>query len=64
MITVMSCIGLQGLQQDILSREHMIDSVKAKAQGLTLRSPGAKLTSHSTLIVQRYETLTDRAKVL
>lgn len=54
---------LQGLQQDIQSREHMIDSVKAKAQGLTMRSPGSKLTSHSMQIVQRYDSLVEHAKV-
>lgn len=56
-------ILLQGLQQDILSRETMIESVKAKAQSLSLLSPGAKLSSQSTQIIQRYDNLVEKAKV-
>ena len=57
------CIYLQGLQQDILAYEHMIDSVKSKAKELTLKSSDSALTSQSSSVVIRFDKLKDRASV-
>ena len=41
----------------------MIESVKSKAQDLTSKSQGSKLTSESTRIVDRYDHIVDMGKV-
>lgn len=55
--------GAQGLYQDILAYEHMVDSVSAKAQDLVTRNPTSKVASKVTLIMDRYQTLHKVAKV-
>ncbi len=55
--------AFQGVSQDITSYEHVIESVRAKAQELTLKSPSAKLATQNANIIQRYENLRDRTAV-
>ena len=54
---------VQGLYQDILAYEHMVDSVSAKAHDLVTRNPTSKVASTVSQISDRYCTLHQLAKV-
>ena len=54
---------LQGLYQDVISYEHMIDSAKVKAKELTVQSPRSRVGPLSAQIALNYVRLKDNTKV-
>lgn len=54
---------LQGVYQDVVSYEPMIESVRAKAEDLATKSPISKATSDTSQILTKYQTIKDQAMV-
>ena len=54
---------MQGLYQDIVSYEYMIESAKVKGKELVLQSPRSQVGSISSQISLDYLSLKDQAKV-
>ncbi|XP_064624000.1 muscle-specific protein 300 kDa-like isoform X3 [Lineus longissimus] len=52
----------KGQDQDIVSHQHMIDSVLAKAQELEQKSPGSQLASQMAEVKDKYDALKDMAE--
>lgn len=54
---------LQGLYQDIVAYDHMIESAKVKATELTVQSPRSRVGPLSSQIVMNYAKVKENTKV-
>ena len=54
---------MQGLYQDIVSYEQMVESVASKATDLAEKSPASRSTIDTSQIQARYNQVKEQAKV-
>ena len=57
-------IILQGLYQDVVSFEQMVESAGVKAQDLMQKSPASKASTDTSQVMTKYQNLKDLAMVM
>ena len=53
----------QGIYQDVVSFEQMVESAGVKAQDLMQKSPASKASTDTSHIINKYHTIKDLAMV-